>query len=118
MYSILQETYYNMGNSARYLVQTWSQAKSNGIKLPEVHGVSKSFDSNIQLEKQTAKPLYKEILQVKQRIGQRRAGSRWKKLPINQPIAQSAGNSQTISELPKIHTEVIIMPNFAPLFNH
>ena len=27
MYSILQEKYYSIGNSERYLVQTWSQAK-------------------------------------------------------------------------------------------
>ena len=41
MCSILQEKYYNIGNSERYLVQTWSQARSSGIKLPEVHGISK-----------------------------------------------------------------------------
>ena len=40
MYSILQEKYYNIGNSERYLVQTQSQAKSSGIKLHEVHAVS------------------------------------------------------------------------------
>ena len=40
MYSILQEKYYNIENSARYLVQTQSQAKSSRIKLPEVHGIS------------------------------------------------------------------------------
>ena len=51
MYSNLQEKYYNIGNSAQYLVQTQSQVKSNGIKLPEVHGVSKNLDPNIQPEK-------------------------------------------------------------------
>ena len=45
-----------------YLVQTQSQANSGGIKLPEVHGVSKSLDPNIQPEKQIAKPLFKETL--------------------------------------------------------
>ena len=94
MYSILQEKYYNIGNSERYLGQTQSQAKSSGIKLPEVHSVSKSLDPNIQPEKQVAKPLVKEISQVKSRIGQGRAGSRWKKPPINHPIAQSAENTQ------------------------
>ena len=48
MYSILQEKYYNIGNSARYLVQTESQAKSSGIKLTEVHGISKSLNPNVQ----------------------------------------------------------------------
>ena len=41
MYGILQEKYYNIGNSVRYLVQTQSQERSCGIKLPEVHGISK-----------------------------------------------------------------------------
>ena len=56
MYNILQEKYYNIGNSTRYLVQTWSQAKSSRIKLPEVHAVNKSLDANVQPEKQVAKP--------------------------------------------------------------
>ena len=76
MYSILQEKHYNIGNSARYLVQTQSQAKSSGIKLPEAHSISRSLDLNIQLEKQVAKPLFRETSQVKPRIGQGRAGSR------------------------------------------
>ena len=61
MCSILQEKYYNIGNSERYLVQTWSQVKSSGNKLPEVHGVSKGLGPNIQPEKQVAKPLVKYI---------------------------------------------------------
>ena len=51
MYSILQEIYYNIGRSERYLVQTRFQVKSSRIKLPEVHGVSKGLDLNIQPEK-------------------------------------------------------------------
>ena len=89
MYSMLQK-YYNIGNSAKYLVQTWYQVKSSGIKLPKVHGISKGLDPNIQLEKQIVKPLFKETPHMKQRIGQGRAGSRWKKPPINQSIAQLA----------------------------
>ena len=76
MYSILQEKYYNIGHSAKYLVQTWSQAKSSGVKLPEVHCFSKSLDHNIQPEKQVAKPLFKENPLGKPRIGQGRAGSK------------------------------------------
>ena len=72
MYSILQEKYYNIGNSKKYLVQTWSRIKSSGINLPEVHGGSKSLDPNIQTEKKVTKPLVKEISQVKPRIGQGR----------------------------------------------
>ena len=62
MYSILQKKYYNIGKAARFLVQTWSQVKSSRIKLPEVHSISKNLDPNIQLEKQFAKPLFKETL--------------------------------------------------------
>ena len=112
MYNILPEKYYNIGDSARHLVQTWSQVKSSRIKLPEVHGVSKSLDPNIQPEKQIAKPLFEETSQVKPRIEQRRAGSRCKKLPINQLITQSAKNLQKIPELPILHMEVINMAYF------
>ena len=118
MYSILEEKYYNIGNSERYLVQTWSQAKSSGIKLPEVHSVSKGLYLNIQPEKQVTKPLVKEISQIKQRIGQGRARSRWKKSQSSQLIAQSEEHSQKIPELPKLQMEVINIPNFAtPVHN-
>ena len=56
-----KKKYYNIGNSARYLVQTWPQAKSHGIKQPEVHDISKSFNPNIQPEKQVRKPLIKKF---------------------------------------------------------
>ena len=59
MYSILQEIYYNIGNSAKYLVQTWSQAKSSRVKLPEVNGVIKILDRNIQPENLFLKKLCK-----------------------------------------------------------
>ena len=41
--SLLHARYYNMGEeySAQYLVQTQSQAKSSGIKLPKHHGIGK-----------------------------------------------------------------------------
>ena len=111
MYGILQEKYYNIVKSVKYLVQTQSQAKSSGIILPEVHGINKGLDTNKQLEKQIGKPLFKERLQAKPRIGHSRAGSRGKKPPINQPTAQSAENLK-IPVLPKIPMEVINMPNF------
>ena len=117
MYGILQEKYYNIGNSVKYLVQTQSQARSSGIKLPEVQGISKGSDPNIQPEKQIAKPLFKEIPQAKPRIGQGRAWSRWKKPPINQPIAQSVENLK-IPVLSKITMEVINLPKFTTPLQH
>ena len=79
MHNILHERYYNIGKSERYLVQMWSQTKSIGIKLPEVHGVSKNLDPNIQPEMQITKPILgNKILQKKPRIGQGRGGMRKK----------------------------------------
>ena len=52
MHQVLQENYYNL---EMYLVQTRSQARSRGIKLPEVHDIGKSLYPNIKLEKQQNK---------------------------------------------------------------
>ena len=41
MHQVLHKNYYNTEN---YLVQIRSQARSRGIKLPEVHGMGKNFD--------------------------------------------------------------------------
>ena len=44
--------------------------KSSGIKLPEVQGIGKSLDPNIQPEKQAIKPIItkaKEVSQIKPR---------------------------------------------------
>ena len=66
-------------------------------------------------ENKIGTPLFKVTPQVKPRIGQGRAGSRWRKPPINQSIAQSAENLK-IPVLPNIPVEVINMSNFtAPM---
>ena len=41
MQAIIKDRYYNIGSESRYLIQTCSQAKASGIKLPEVHSVDK-----------------------------------------------------------------------------
>ena len=43
----LKEKYYSLVNESKYLVQTCSQVQDRGIKLPEVHGVDKGVDPNI-----------------------------------------------------------------------
>ena len=53
MYKILNDNYYNID---KYLIQTRSQARSSGIKLPEVHGMGKNLDPNIKPEKQHTNP--------------------------------------------------------------
>ena len=45
----------NFGNE-KYLIQTHSQAKMSGTKLPEVHGVQKGLDPNLRPEKQHTIP--------------------------------------------------------------
>ena len=96
MQSILHDRCYNLRYLEKYLVQTQSQAKSIGIKLPEVHGVSKGLDSNVQPEKQVIKAVIskvKEVPQIKPRLGQGRVGLRCKsKLQISRPIAQTIEN--------------------------
>ena len=62
-----------------------SQAKSSGIKLPEVHGVDKSLNHNLRPEKQHTFPKQGNLERL--HIGQGRAGSKRKKPdPINQAI--------------------------------
>ena len=68
MPKVLQENYYNIDS---YIVQTRSQARSSGIKHPEVHSMRKNLDPNIKLEKQHANPIKGSV--VKPHIGQGRA---------------------------------------------
>ena len=53
MQAILRDRYYNVGQEkeSRYLLQTQSQAKTIGIKLPEVYGVDKGVDPGVKPEK-------------------------------------------------------------------
>ena len=54
--------FYRIGNEInqpkndRYLVQTRSQVKSSGIKLPEIHGANKSLNPHVQPGKQRPFP--------------------------------------------------------------
>ena len=51
MKAILNDKYYNVEEEeSKYLVQTRSQTKDSGIKLPEVHGAEKGVDPNLRPE--------------------------------------------------------------------
>ena len=50
MKAILKEKYYSVVNESGYLVQTHSQVKDRGIKLPEVYGVNKGINPDIKSE--------------------------------------------------------------------
>ena len=116
--SWLHARYINIDeeSSGRYLVQTQSQTKSSGIKVPEIHGIGKGLDPNIQPEKQIVKPMpvtkVKEISQIKPRIGQGRVGLRHKiKTQTSQPIAQTIEKPPSKIVMPSTSkTQDIAMP--------
>ena len=87
----------------KYLIQTRSQAKSSGIKVPEIHGINKGINPCVKPERQTplptlpmdsipptnlAQPIDKgppTHPMLKPRIGKGRIGIR-RKIKTNQPI--------------------------------
>ena len=83
-------------------------------KLPDVHGVSKNLDPNIQPEKQNIRPFkINTISQEKPRIGQERAGMKRRRPPlINQAITQTSELSKEIPKVSKIENKVITHPDF------
>ena len=84
-------------------MQTISQARSNGIKLPEVHDMRKNLDPNIKSEKQHANSIKCSV--VKPHIGQGRAGLKRKRSDlINQKINPPLELSQKIPGKTKIET--------------
>ena len=51
MKAMLNDKYYNVEEEeSKYLVQTCSQTKDSGIKIPEVHGAKKGLDPNLRPE--------------------------------------------------------------------
>ena len=82
----------NLLSKDRYLVQTRSQVKASGIRVPEIHGANKGIDPYVQPGKQKSFPIHPSNKGTptypipKPRIGQGRAGLRRKtKTPL--PIA-------------------------------
>ena len=90
----------NFGNE-NYLIQTGSQAKMSGTKLPEVHGIQKGLGPNLRPEKQHTIP--KQGKSERLQMGQGRAGSKRKKPdPINQALNQPSDVTQEIPGRTKI----------------
>ena len=104
MYKVLEDNFH-LENfcTGKYLIQMQSQAKSSGIKLPEVYGVKKNLDPNQRPEKQHTLP--KQGSLERPHIGQGRARSKRKRPdPINQAINQPSNLSQEIPGRTKIET--------------
>ena len=77
----------NASAHEKYLIQTCSQAKSSGTRLPEVHGIEKELDPNLRSEKQHT--ISKQGKLKRLQVGQGRAGLRRQKPDhINQPTNQ------------------------------
>ena len=58
-YDILEENrniVIHERNDEKYLIQTHSQAKTSGTKLPEVHGVRKQLNPNLRPENNSQCP--------------------------------------------------------------
>ena len=113
MQNLLHEKYYNIGKTEKYLVQTWSQRKSSGIKLPEVHGMSKSLDPNIQPEKQNIRPFRgNENLWERPQICQGRAGMRRRRPPLINQANQTSEMSRKIPKISKIEMRITNQEDF------
>ena len=92
----------HFGNE-KYLIQTCSQAKMSGTKLPEVHGAQKGSDPNLRPEKQHTIP--KQGKSERPQMGQGRAGSKRKNPdPTNQAINQPSDVTQEIPGRTRIVT--------------
>ena len=99
MCQILDDNYYN----EKYIVQTRSQAKTCGIKLPEAHGVGRNLDPNLNPDRQHA--ISKQGSMERPCAGQGRDGSRRERPDlINQPINQPLNFSQKIPARTEIET--------------
>ena len=82
----------NLPRKDKYMVQTRSQVRSSGIRLPEIHGANKGLDPHAQPGKQKSFPIQTVNKGMpthpipKPRIGQGRAGLR-RKVKVPLPIA-------------------------------
>ena len=101
----------------KYLVQTRSQVRSSGIKLPEIHGVHKGLDPHVQPGKQKSFPIQTINKGMpthpipKPRIGQGRARPR-RKVNTHQPVPlPQQPPTQPIAK----HIQKVVMPLHEPI---
>ena len=84
----------NLPRKDKYLVQTRSQVRLSGIRLPEIHGANKGLDPHVQPGKQKSFPIQTVNKGMpthpipKPRIGQGRARLR-RKVKAPQPITST-----------------------------
>ena len=119
----------NQPKTSKYLIQTRSQAKSSGIKVPEIHSTNKGLNPHVKLGKQRPLPtlpthslpatlLVQHVDKglptypiSKPRIGQGRAGQR-RKVQTNQSLSLS---KQTPSQPITTHVPKAALPLPEPI---
>ena len=114
--NVRHDRYYNirsMRTEDKYLIQTRSQSKSSGLKLPEVHGVDKGINPHVQPEKQTMKPIIvspevKTPTWKKPRLRQCRAGLR-RKVKVVTP-SQPNRSAHVVLTQERQKSEVVAQP--------
>ena len=100
IHNTLHERYYEIEMKERYLVQMCLQTESHRIKLPEVHGVKNTWDTNLLFEKQKVIPQIKKNIENKQRLGQGRAGRRHREPQQTENITTVMNKSHEILKMP------------------
>ena len=97
MKTILNDRYYNVEEEeGKYLVQTQSQTKDSGIKVPEVHGAKKGVDPNLRPERLVRKS---QKLAERSRIEQKKVDFPKQK---NQVIDQIGSGQRKETRKPQI----------------
>ena len=92
MKEILKDRYCNTGNDIKYLIQTCSQNKVSGIKLPKVHVVDKGVNPNIKLKRLVQKSQNPAMQSNRPRLEQGREG------PIRETSVPTQAQLQVQSE--------------------
>ena len=115
MYDALYETYYRVDPTDIYLVQTQSQTKAAGVKLPEEHGTRKIIIISMPIEKQKPQIQKKQVNKNRPKLGRGRAEMQHKhpqlvadtlvsankspKIPANQKITIDSTKFQVLNQL-------------------
>ena len=97
MYNALYEIYYRDDPIDRYLVQMQSQTKAAGVKLPEVHGRSKTISTHFPIEKQKPQIQERQVDNNRPKLGRGRAGMWCKQL---QPVADTSVSTNKSPNIP------------------
>ena len=114
--SVLQDRYYNIASEEKFLVQTRSQTKASGIRLPEVHGARKRLDPHKMPEK-VQPPIERVQIDRKPRLGEGRAGLRRKAPPIQQSkpiVITDEAVTVSKSKVPRTVEREIVPPFYIP----